>query len=58
MSLLSSIILPKLEKELVLLEPEIAEFLLGQLKSIGAELFAWAEDKMKISSNPKAGSNG
>jgi hypothetical protein len=57
MSLLSAIILPKLEKELVYLEPEIAQFLLGQLQSIGAELLAWVEEKIK-DPQIKGGSNG
>lgn len=48
MSLLSSLILPKLEKELLTLEPEIAQFVFGQLKSMGAEVVAWAEGKLPI----------
>ena len=51
MSLISSIILPKLEKELVALEPEIAALVLSQLKSIGADLLAWVEQKLE---QPKA----
>ncbi len=50
MSLLSAIILPKLEKELVALEPEIVQFVLSQLQSIGADLMAWVEKKIE----PKA----
>jgi len=51
MSLLSSIILPKLEKELVALEPEIAALVLSQLKSIGSDLLTWVEQKLE---EPKA----
>ena len=47
MSLLSAIILPKLEKELIALEPEIASFLLSQLQSVGEEVLAWIESKGK-----------
>jgi hypothetical protein len=46
MSLLSSVILPKLEKELIAMEPEIAQFILIQAKSVGAELLAWIEKKL------------
>lgn len=49
MSLLSSVILPKLEKELTGLEPEAAQFLLGELKSMSAEVLAWAENKISFS---------
>lgn len=48
MSLLSAIILPKLEKELIVLEPEIAKLLFAQAKSIGMEITAWAEKKLQI----------
>jgi hypothetical protein len=48
MSLLSAIILPKLEKELVSLKPEIASFALHQLKYIAEEIIAWAEKKADI----------
>jgi len=58
MSLLSAIILPKLEKELIALEPEIAQFLLGQVQSIGAELLAWVEEKLKVAPQIEGGSNG
>lgn len=49
MSLLSSIILPKLEKELTALEPQAAQFLLGELKSMSADVLAWAENKASSS---------
>lgn len=51
MSLLSSIILPKLEKELVAIEPEITKFLLGQLHSLATEVITWAENKMQGATN-------
>ena len=51
MSLFSSIILPKLEKELMALEPEIAQFLLNQLKNLGAEVVMWAESKINVDLN-------
>ena len=47
MSLLSSIILPSLEKELVALEPQIAQFLLKQAHTVGAEVLAWVEQKLE-----------
>lgn len=49
MSLFSSIILPRLQKELIALEPEIARFIVGQLKSMSAELVIWAEKKLGAS---------
>lgn len=50
MSLLSSIILPKLEAELVNQEPAIAEFLVKQAHTLATEVIAWAEAKLQ----PKA----
>ncbi len=51
MSLLSSIILPKLERELVQLTPDIQQFLLAQLKIVAGELIEWAESKLNIDLN-------
>lgn len=51
MSLLSSIILPKLEAELVALEPEIAAFLIKQLHFVAKDVLAWAEGKLHIDLN-------
>jgi len=51
MSLLSSIVLPRLEKELIALEPEIAQFLLSQLKTLAADVMAWLETKAHIDLN-------
>ena len=48
MSLLSALILPQLEKELIALEPEIAQFLLGQAQVVGSEILDWVEKKIKI----------
>ena len=45
MSLLSSIILPKLEKELIALEPVIASFVLKELQSAAEILIDWIESK-------------
>lgn len=43
MSLFSSIFLPKLEKELIALEPVIAQFALLQIKKITIEIMQWIE---------------
>ncbi len=51
MSLFSSLILPHLEKELVNLQPEIADFLLKQLKNAAAEVVEWAESKINLDLN-------
>lgn len=51
MSLLSTIIIPHLEKELISMEPQIAAFLLGQLKNVAGELVVWAESKINIDLN-------
>jgi hypothetical protein len=51
MSLLSSILLPMLEKELVGLEPQICNFLLGQFKLVANEVIIWAEDKLQMDIN-------
>lgn len=51
MSLLSSILLPKLEKELLSLEPDVARFILRQLKVFSAEVIEWAEDKLDMDLN-------
>lgn len=47
MSLLSAVILPKLEKELMLMEPEIAECALKIIKMIADEVIIWLEQKNK-----------
>lgn len=51
MSLLSSLILPHLEKELVALEPEIAAFVLKQLKVVASDVIAWIESKAGVDLN-------
>ncbi len=51
MSLFSAIILPQLEKELLSLEPQIATFLLGQLKKVSGEVVEWAESKLNVDIN-------
>lgn len=45
MSLFSSVILPHIEKELIALEPEIAKFFLGQIKSVSVDILNWVEKK-------------
>lgn len=47
MSFLSSIILPKIEKELISLEPQAADFIISQLDSIASEVISWVEKKRK-----------
>ncbi|CAB4126838.1 hypothetical protein UFOVP260_53 [uncultured Caudovirales phage] len=51
MSLLSSIILPRLEKELVAMEPAISQFILSQMKSMASEVIEWAETKIDVDIN-------
>jgi hypothetical protein len=51
MSLLSAIILPKLEKELIALQPEIAAFSINQLKALASEVIEWAEKKSNLDIN-------
>lgn len=51
MSLLSSVILPMLEKEIVDLEPQIAAFALRQLKSVAEEVIEWVEKKSNLDIN-------
>jgi len=51
MSLLSTIILPKLEKELIGLEPEVTQFIVSQLKSLAADVVMWAETKLNVDIN-------
>jgi len=46
MSLLSSLIIPHLEDQLVQYEPEIAHFILIQIKNIGGELLDWTTNKI------------
>lgn len=51
MSLLSSILLPKLEKELLDIQPDIAQFLLRQLKLLANEVLEWVETKIDLDIN-------
>ncbi len=46
MSLLSSIIIPKLEAELINQEPVIAEFIIKQAHILANEIITWAESKL------------
>lgn len=46
MSLFSAWILPHLEKELITMEPQVAQFLLTQLKKSATEVVAWTESKI------------
>jgi len=45
MSLLSSILIPKLEEELIAQEPVIAQFLIKQAHDLASEVIDWAESK-------------
>lgn len=47
MSLLSAIIIPQLEKELIAMEPAIAQFMLKQFKAAGADVMDWIEKKIE-----------
>jgi hypothetical protein len=47
-SILSSIILPKLEKELLDMKPEIAVFMLNYIQDICVEIMAWISSKGTI----------
>lgn len=51
MSLLSSIIIPRLEAELLAMSPELSQFLLSQIKICGREIVDWAEKKMNVDLN-------
>ena len=51
MSLISKLILPQLEKELMTLEPQVAEFLLKQLKELANEIVNWVEIKINVDLN-------
>lgn len=46
MSLLSSVILPEVEKSLVGMKPEMIRFLMSQVQTIGSELLEWVERKL------------
>lgn len=51
MSLFSSFILPHLEKELVNIEPQLAQFLLQEMKSSATTIVDWAETKLHTDLN-------
>jgi|AntAceMinimDraft_18_1070375.scaffolds.fasta_scaffold263206_2 hypothetical protein len=46
MSLFSSLILPHIEQEILSMKPQMAQFLLEQIKSTGHDLVNWAETKL------------
>ena len=48
MSLFSAIILPELEKQLVVMSPQIAQFLLNHLHTLSLELISYLEEKLDI----------
>jgi aspartate ammonia-lyase len=43
MSLFSAYILPRLQKELKVIEPEIAGYIVDKIKSLDNEIIEWAE---------------
>ena len=47
MSLLSSIILPMLEKQLAAMEPQAAQLIINEFESIGGIVAGWLEEKAK-----------
>jgi len=51
MSLLSAIILPHLEKQLLEQTPEIAQTLVQAVHGVGNELVKWAEGKLNMDVN-------
>lgn len=51
MSLLSSIILPLVEKQLAEVAPELTNAALIALKAVGKELVEWAETKLNVDIN-------
>ena len=51
MSLLSSIILPMIERELAQAAPELSEALLKQIKTLGSLMIEWAETKLNVDIN-------
>jgi hypothetical protein len=51
MSLFSTVLKPMLEKEIKSLEPQIAFFILTQLKKVAAEAIEWSETKMNVDIN-------
>lgn len=51
MSLLSSVLIPMLEKHLISLEPLVAHFLLNELQILGTEVMNWMETKGKVAAD-------
>lgn len=51
MNLLTSVLLPLLERQLREIEPELAEFVVEQLKLCGSDLVNWAEKKLNMDLN-------
>lgn len=51
MSLLSAIILPALEKQLIALEPMIATFVVNELKAVTETVAKWIEEKAHSAAN-------
>jgi hypothetical protein len=49
MSLLSSILLPEIEKQLIALEPQIAQFVMTNLHELASEFVTFIESKIKFS---------
>lgn len=54
MSLLSAILLPALEKQLIALEPMIATFVVNELKTLTETVAQWIEDKAHHAANSEA----
>jgi hypothetical protein len=48
MSIISSLLIPMLEKELAALEPIAQQAIINLVKGLGHEVVAWAESKLHI----------
>ena len=47
MSLLSAILIPRIESEILKQEPVIAQFIIQQLHALATDVITWAESKLK-----------
>lgn len=51
MNVISSFIMSSLEKELVNVEPQVADFLIAQIRILAQEILIWVENKTHLQSN-------
>jgi len=58
MSLFTDVMLPQIEIELKNVDPDIAKFLIEQIRNVALEVVEWADSKLKFDTKEKGINHG